>query len=420
MNRELFEFIADCPTAALTVARLGEIFTERGYVHLSEGDAWELRPGAGYFVTRNGSSLIAFRAPEGEVHSFMLSAAHCDSPAFRIKENAEQFDGVYVRLATEKYGGMLCASWMDRPLAIAGRAVLRTATGIETRPVNMREPQAIIPSVAIHMNRTANDSASYNAAVDMLPLLGVAGLRGRVAKSVGVRDEDIISTELYVYNPQPGIEWGDYISAPRLDGLQCIFSCANAFLQAKSGGATPVFCAFDNEEVGSQTKQGAASTFLRDVLSRICPDGEELRRALASSFMLSCDNAHAIHPNHPEFADKNNSVHMNSGIVIKHNANQRYCTDAVSAAVVEEICRRASLPVQHYANRSDMPGGSTLGNIANTKVSLPTADIGVAQLAMHSAFETAGARDTEYFIATVRAFYESCLTMERDGAYRLS
>ena len=427
MNQRLFSYIAAGSTPYQAVEHTVGLLKKAGYTALCEGEPWHLNAGKGYYITRNGSSLIAFRLPQGEWQGFMMAAAHCDSPCFKVKENAELCDDTYVRLSTEKYGGMLCAPWMDRPLSIAGRITVRQGDRIAVLPVDLREPCAVIPNVAIHMNRSANDGMNYNAATDLLPLYGLAGkslsLRTRVAHAAGVREEDIVTTDLFLYNPQAGMEWNDLISAPRLDDLQCAFGALEAFLAAKPAAAVPVYCLFDNEEVGSGTKQGAASTFLRDVLERITyaagGGAESLRIAIAHSLLLSCDNAHAIHPNHPEYADKNHTVRMNGGVVIKYNANQKYTTDAVSAALFRLICEEADVPCQMYANRADMAGGSTLGNILNTQVSLNTVDIGLAQLAMHSAYETAGAADTALLVRALTVFYGKSLTMKQDGEYIL-
>lgn len=422
-NQQLLDYIAASPTAFHAAAHTAGILERAGYTRLNEGAQWSLEPGKGYFVTRNGSSLIAFRVPEGEWQGFLMAAAHGDSPAFKIKENAELPGEHYVRLSTEKYGGMLCASWMDRPLSIAGRVTVRTNNGIQVRLTDLREPCAIIPNVAIHMDRAANDGKKYDPAVDMLPLLRTGGegesLRAWVAAAAGVDEGDLLTTDLFVYNPQRGEEWGGLLSAPRLDDLQCAFAALTAFMQAESCKAVPVYSLFDNEEVGSETKQGAASTFLADTLARVAGSAEALRCQVAHSFLVSCDNAHAVHPNHPEYQDKNHAVHLNGGVVVKYNANQRYTTDAVSAAVFALACEKAGVPVQRYANRADMAGGSTLGNIANTQVSLNTVDVGLAQLAMHSAFETAGAADTELMIRALTAFYASPLRMDADGSYTL-
>lgn len=437
INQELFAFIAACPTAFHTVEHTADLLEEAGYTRLSEADCWDLRPGDRCFVTRNGSSLLAFRVPEEDFSCFMMAAAHTDAPTFKLKENAALCDRRYVRLSTEKYGGMLCATWMDRPLGIAGRAVVRTPNGLETRTVDLGHgqdgsfvPCAVIPSVAIHMNRNANENASYNPATDMVPLAGMASdygdLRERIASAADADPDDLLTADLYLYNPQRGVEWDGLISAPRLDDLQCAFSCVKAFIDsgdAEEDRAMPVLCLFDNEEVGSQTRQGAASTFLSDMLMRVAAacglSRQEYLSCLASGFMLSCDNGHAVHPNHPEFADKNLSVEPNGGVVIKYNASQRYTSDAVTAALFRLICEEADVPVQMYANRADMPGGSTLGNISGTQVSVPTVDIGLAQLAMHSAYETAGAADTAYLVRALTAFFGRALTMSGDGCYAL-
>ena len=412
INAKLFDYIENCPTAYNAAEHTAKILESAGYSKLNEAATWTLETGKGYYVTRNGSSLIAFRVPNGDFTGFMMTAAHLDSPTFRIKENDRLEDGNYVKLSVEGYGGMLRSTWTDRPLSVAGRLVVKTDGGIKTVTVDLKEPVAIIPNVAIHMDRTSNDSKGYNTAVDMIPLFSLAGektlhLREMLAKAAKVDEKDIVATDVSVYNPQSGEEFGGVICAPRLDDLQCAFASLTAFLNAKDGAGLPVLCLFDNEEVGSGTKQGAKSSFLRDVLERICNNSETYKRAVAKSFMLSCDNAHAVHPNFADKSDSTNRVYMNGGIVIKYNANQRYTTDAVSEAVVKYVCKNAGMPYQMYANRSDIPGGSTLGNLSNEKVSLNTADIGLAQLAMHSSYETAGSRDTEYMVKMIKEFYKT-------------
>ena len=421
MNQALFSYIAACPTAFQAAAHTAALLEAEGYRPLRETEEWMLEPGGRYYVTRNGSSLIAFRLPKGRPVGFMMTAAHGDSPTFKIKENAELTGENETRLSVEGYGGMLCASWMDRPLSVAGRAMVRTENGVAMRLIDLHDDLALIPNVAIHMNRDANNGAKYNFAVDMQPLYGEkGGFRRRIAEAAGVAEEDLLTHDLFLYNPQPGVEWGGYISAPRLDDLQCAFASLQGFLTAGESQSAAVYCLFDNEEVGSQTKQGAASTFLRETLERICDAlGLTLRTMAAGSFLLSCDNAHAVHPNHPEYADKNHAVRMNGGVVIKYNASQRYATDAVSAALFQTVCEEAGVPFQRYANRPDMAGGSTLGSIANTQVSLNMADIGLAQLAMHSAFETAGAEDTAHMVQALKTFFGMTLRSGGDGTYQL-
>ena len=417
MNKALFDFIGRCPTAYHTAETAAQKLSEAGFTELCESAAWTLEAGKGYFVRRGSSSLIAFRAPR-EFSGFVIAAAHGDSPALKLREGAT-VGGGYTQLSVEPYGGMIFSSWFDRPLSVAGRVVIQTAEGVAVRLVDLSEPVAVIPNVAIHMNRSVNDGVKLNAAVDLPPLFGdgeAKTLGARVAERLGVSEDEILSSDLFVYNPQPGVEWNGYISAPRLDDLQCAFAALTAFLDAKKGGSAKVFALFDNEEVGSRTRQGAASTFLFDVLRRVCAAyGCDFDTRLAGSLMLSCDNAHAVHPNHPELADKTCAARMNGGVVIKYNANQQYATDALSAGLFKLICTRAGVPIQSYANRADMPGGSTLGNISNAQVSLCTVDIGLAQLAMHSSFETAGASDTAYLFRALKAAYEATLSSPRDG-----
>lgn len=423
-NERLLSFIAESPTAFHACRNLAKRLAAEGYTELREQDAWDLKKGGRYFVRRNASALIAFRIPEGEWKGFLMMAAHADSPSFKIKEHAAvPTAGMYTRLNVEKYGGMICASWLDRPLSVAGRAIVREGEKISAKLLNVDRDLLLIPHVAIHMDRSANDGKKFDPNTDMLPLFGDAAAAEKfdalIADTLGVRQEDVLAKDLFLYPRTPGTVWGaaeEYISSPRLDDLQCVFGCTEGFLRAAEATSLPVLCVFDNEEVGSGTKQGAGSTFLQDVLARTAESlGADLRRCLASSFLISADNAHAVHPNHPEYADRNDRPEMNKGIVIKYNANQRYTTDAVSAAAFAELCKKAGVPTQRFTNRADLPGGSTLGNISTAHVSVDSVDIGLAQLAMHSAYETAGARDTEYLIRAAESFYAARFLREEDG-----
>lgn len=425
MNSKLFSFIKKCPTPFHAVQTLENELNEKGFIKLCESENTPVEKGKSYYITRNMSSIIAFKIPSDDYSGFMISASHCDSPCFSIKENAEVKNGTYVRLSTEKYGGMLLSTWLDRPLSIAGRIICETENGAETRLVDFEECSAVIPNVAIHMNRSANENASYNMAVDMIPLFcdsqSDVDFNSMLSEKAGIEKEKILSSELFLYNNQDGIEWNDYISAPRLDDLQCVFACKEAFLQSENSNCVTVLAVFDNEEVGSSTKQGADSTFLYDTLKRINESfgksDTDYNCSLADSFMLSCDNAHAVHPNHPELSDSNHSVYMNKGVVIKYNANRKYTSDGVSSAVFKKIAKEAGVPVQIYCNRADIVGGSTLGNISNTHVSLNTVDIGLPQLAMHSAFETAGREDTIFMIKAVSSFYGKRIISEKNGSF---
>lgn len=411
MNNKLFEFINSCPTAYHTVSTTAEMLKKKGFIEVTQDT--ELKPRTNYFITRNCSSLIAFKLPE-RLDSFMLSAVHGDTPSFKIKENAVIISEKFKRLSTEKYGGPQLATWMDRPLSIAGRVILETENGIEAQLIDLKAPMAIIPTVAPHIDHKCD----YSMHVDMVPLYSGDELYKVIADTLNVKKESIISTDLFLYNPQNSVETADYIFAPRLDDLQCAFSALQGFISAENNSAATVFCLFDNEEVGSTTKQGADSTFLIDVLSLIAEAfNKRLDTLLSSSIMLSADNGHAVHPNHPELSDKNHSVYMNGGIIIKYHANQKYTTDGVSSGILKHILKRNNIPYQLYFNRADMRGGSTLGNISSTHVSLNTVDIGLAQLAMHSAFETAGSKDTLNMINAVTAFYSSTVLMVKDGKY---
>lgn len=419
MLQSMLHYIRKSPDCFHAVETLKQMLLEASYVPLTEG-GWTLEPGGKYFTVRNGSSLIAFRVPSETPTGFLMSASHSDSPCFRIRDHAE-LNGAYTRLSVERYGGMLNAPWLDRPLSVAGRVLVRQGSRIEQRLVDLEKDCVLIPNVAIHLNREANNGAKYDPARDLIPLYGGPDAKGsfrkEIAAKAGCAPEDILATDLFVYNNQSGVVWGpegEFVSAPRLDDLACVFACAQGFLMAAERNQIPVLGVFDNEEIGSETKQGAASTFLPDTLQSIAEalnlSQADYRKLLTQSFLLSCDNGHGLHPNHPELADQNEAPVLNGGVVIKHSP--RYATDGVSSAVFAEICRKANVPVQHYANRPDQAGGSTLGNIANTKTGVYTVDIGMAQLAMHSCFETAGSKDVDCFIRAVEAFYGSSLQME--------
>lgn len=418
--KDLIEFLENSPSCFHATENMKNMLLKVDFEQLYENKKWNIRPGGSYFVCRNDSALIAFTIPESSFSGMRIMASHGDSPAFKIKENTElETDGHYIRLNVERYGGMLCAPWLDRPLSVAGRVIIKNPESkvCESRLVNADRDLVLIPNLAIHMNREANSGYKYNAQTDMLPLYGNMTDKGTfmkiIAEAAGVKEEEILGHDLFLYNREKASIWGgskEFISCGRLDDLQCAFASIKGFLAGKKQKYLAVHCVFDNEEVGSGTKQGAASTFLYDTLTRIHDclglTREDYLMHLADSFMISADNAHAIHPNHTDKADPSNRPYINGGIVIKFNANQRYCTDGVSAAMFRDICRTAGVPVQTFVNRSDMAGGSTLGNISNTKVALNTVDIGLPQLAMHSPYETAGVQDTQYLIRASEEFFQ--------------
>ena len=422
-SREVLNFIEHSPSCFHAVEQLSHMLDQAGYQRLKECDGWTLEQGGKYYVIRNGSSIIAFHVGQQlDNYHFQITASHSDSPSYKVKEKAElKGKGGYLQLNTEGYGGMICSSWLDRPLSLAGRVLVRQGNVVETRLLNIDRDLLLIPNVAIHMNRDVNSGMKYNQQVDMLPLFS-AGECGEnsyyelIAQELGVKPEDVVGCDLYLYPRVAPSLWGakeEFISSPRLDDLQCAYTSMKALVDSHNPHGVNVCCCFDNEEVGSGTKQGALSTFLRDVLQRVhaalghAP--EDYFRAVAKSFMVSCDNAHAVHPNHPEKTDGENCVYMNQGIVVKFSANQKYTTDGISAAIFMQLCKDAQVPVQTFANRSDMAGGSTLGNLSTQQVSLHTVDVGLPQLAMHSTYETAGVKDSAYMVQALTAFYNTDL-----------
>ena len=431
-TENLIDFIQKSPSCYHVAENFVLMLQEHNFRKLSEFQPWKLEEGGQYFVVRGDSSLIAFKIPKKDFNNFQIIASHSDSPSFKIKEKEElSVDGHYIELNTEKYGGMLCAPWFDRPLSVAGKAVVRCSNTFETRLVNIDRDLVMMPNVAIHMNRQANDGYVYHAQKDMIPLFGDETAKGMfrkmIAKQIDAKEEDILGADLFLYNRMPGTIWGanrEYFSSTKLDNLQCAYASMIAFLNSGNPDSVSVCCIFDNEEVGSTTKQGADSTLLLDTLQRInsclTRNPEEYKIAIASSFMLSADNAHAVHPHHLDKADPTNRPYMNHGPVIKYNANQKYTTDSISGAIFKAICDNAGVPCQTYVNHSDLPGGSTLGSIANTHVSLNTVDIGLAQLAMHSPYETAGVKDTWYMITAMREFYNTHIKRECNGSYQFS
>ena len=412
------------PSVYHAVANLAGQLENAGYKKLREADEWVLVPGGKYYLTRGGSAVIAFRIPEGNPRGFMMSASHSARPTLKIKENAE-LAGAYVRLAVERYGGMLIAPWLDRPLSIAGRVLVETEKGVQSKLVNIDRDLLLIPNVAIHMNRQANEGYKWNPAVDVLPLLGGKDAKGKFAElleqEAGGR---ILGHDLFLYIRQKAAIWGideEYLSSAALDDLECAWCCTQGFLEAAESDHIPVLCVFNNEEVGSSSPEGAASDLLEGVLVRICEQLKvSLPRLLSQSFMVSADNGHALHPNHPELADPGNAPVPGGGVVLKFNAAQRYCPDGVSAAVMRKVCEKAGVAAQTYCNRADLPGGSTLGNISLAHVSVPTVDIGLAQLAMHSCYETGAAADAEALVKAMTAFYGASLELSGDGSFRLN
>lgn len=412
-TQRLCDFLSSSPTAFHAVRNAEEKLVASGFKLLSESERFRIQPGNSYYVKRNGTALIAFRVPE-RLEGFHIVAAHTDSPCFKIKHDPEiTSSGLYTTLNVEGYGGLLLNPWFDRPLSIAGRVVLSDG---EERLVDFDRDLVLIPSLAIHMDRGVNDGRKLSKQKDTCPLFAEGVRKGSfeelLSKELGRGKEDILEYDLYVYSRTKPTLWGledEFFSSPRIDDLGCAFSGLDALLESNAGRHMPVLALFDNEEVGSGTRQGALSDFLRNTLRRVSLslslDEEEWMMLLSSSRMLSADNGHAVHPNYKEKADPTNQPRLNGGVLVKFAANQKYTTDAASGSFVTGLCKSKGIPFQRFFNHSDSPGGSTLGNLSTQKVSIRTADVGIAQLAMHSPYETAGTRDTTALMRLFKEFY---------------
>lgn len=417
ISRDLIHFIAKSPSTFHAVRGIKAALLYAGFTEIREEDTWQIEKGGKYVVTRNGSALMAFTVPQEGAEAFHITASHCDSPTFKIKEDPEIADGPYVKLNVEGYGGMIMSTWLDRPLSVAGRLLVTENGHLAEKLVAIDGTMLVIPSVAIHMDRSVNQHKEWKVQKDMLPLYGMTGAKTPfmdvIAAAAKVKAEDILAHDLILYSRVPGTIWGEeseFISSPKLDDLQCVFACFRGFTQGEKEKYISVYALFDNEEVGSATSQGAGSTFLANTLERLARSlgysYDETMAMIARSFMISADNAHSVHPNHPEYADPVNRPVINGGIVIKYSAAQKYATNAFSAAYFKKLCKDHDIPTQTFTNHSDNPGGSTLGNISNTIIAMPTVDIGLPQLAMHSSYETAGVKDTAYLVDAVTKFYE--------------
>ena len=430
--REMLSFIDGNPTAYHTTAAVRDILLKAGFAELLESRKWALEPGKDYFVCRNGSSILAFRMGEQlENYSFNVAAAHTDSPCFRIKENAEIHMGQnYTKLNTEGYGGMIMPSWLDRPLTVAGRLLVRTESGIESRLVCPDRALACIPNLCIHFSRDLNNGMKYNPQVDLQPIFGGKGgnLKEVLAAEAGVKAEDILDADLVLATREKAVRMGlngEYFMSGRIDDLECAYTTLWGFLQGRGEeeGRGDIWVMFDNEEVGSSSRQGAQGTLMADVLARIEESmgvsREQSIRARTNSLVLSADNGHATHPNHPEKSDPANPVVMGGGVLLKYNARQTYTTSGFTGAAFTAICKKAGVPVQVFANRADVPGGSTLGNLLGHQILMPMVDIGLGQLAMHSAMETASCADAEYMAKAVAEYYNTPIFQPKDGEWKL-
>ena len=412
---ELFRFLDAGVSAFHSTAAAAAILEAEGYVNCPESAAWELAPGGKYYTTRNGSAVLAWRMPKGELTGWHAAASHSDSPTWRIKQFPTE-DGVCAKAEVEGYGGMIMPSWFDRPLTVAGRLLVRTGSGIESRLVCPDRALACIPNLCIHFSRDLNNGMKYNPQVDLQPIFGGKGgsLKDVLAEEAGVKAEDILDADLVLATREKAVRMGlngEYFMSGRIDDLECAYTTLWGFLQGRGEeeGRGDIWVMFDNEEVGSSSRQGAQGTLMADVLARIEESmgvsREQSIRARTNALVLSADNGHATHPN--------------GGVVIKYSANQKYTTTGLTAGLFQAICKKAGVPVQVFANRADVPGGSTLGNLLGHQILMPMVDIGLGQLAMHSAMETASCADAEYMAKAVAEYYNTPIFQPKDGEWKL-
>lgn len=424
-NEKLLEFNYNSPTPAHATVNTVDVLVENGYVQLKESDKWKFEKGNKYFITKNSSAVIAFEIGTGDLatEGFSIVGAHTDAPTFKVKPNNEiKSEQKYKKLNTEMYGGAIAYTWFDRPLAIAGKVYTKGDGVAVEHLLNINKPLFVIPSVAIHQNRTVNDKFEVNKQVDTLPLGGFISnkleeenfLIGIIAQQLNVSIDDILDFEVMFYEYDKPTLVGykqDIISAPRLDDLWMVFSGLYGLVSSKPSKCTKVLFCADNEEIGSKTPQGADSNVLENVLKRICLslglDSEDYFRAIVNSKAVSADLAHAKHPNHPEKTDITTGCYPNDGIVIKYSGNQKYGTTSLVASNTIALCEKYGIPHQKYIDRSDVVGGSTIGPMLASRLTIPTVDVGLALIGMHSVRETGGAHDTKHAIDFFRAYYEN-------------
>lgn len=422
LGYELIDFINNSPVSFFAVENVKQQLLANGYRELLESKPFDVKLGDKVFFLRNNSSLVALDIGEDvkEFAPFHVIASHSDSPCLKIKPECDGRSDIYNRINVEVYGGLIMSTWLDRPLGIAGRIMVKAKDGLEARLINLEDDVVMIPNLCIHFNREVNAGYKYNPASDLQAFIAQelegSPLKELLSKHLDVNKEDIVTFDLYLYNREFGYLWGkkkEYVSSSRLDDLECVFCSAKAFVGAHNKNAINVLYVADNEEVGSSSRQGADSDFLEAILMQICHKlGLNYEVSKANSFLVSADNAHAVHPNNPGITDVQNKAYMNKGLAIKYNAAQSYTSDSVSSAIFQKICDTANVPYQFFTNRSDIRGGSTLGNILLSHLSFMSVDMGLPQLAMHSSFETAGTYDIKYAVKAFEQFYRSDIVID--------
>ena len=424
INKLLLDLFNNSYNEYFAISNIKKLLDENGFICLLENEKYEISLGKSYYILRDGSSIIAFKVPEklDELY-FKIVASHSDSPVLKIKENPTVIENGYNKLKVEKYGGMIVSSWLDKPLGIAGRVCYKNGNAITTRLVNF-PTNLIIPNVAIHQNRDINNGFIYNPQIDLLPILGLGNndLFKELLDSTKNKEEEILSYDLSLYNKEKAVLGGinnEFIYSPKEDNLVSAYISILSLISSISYDGISLGVVFNNEEVGSSSLNGADSDFLATNLKRIGKSlgfsNDELSRALVKSYLVSLDNAHAIHPNHPEMSDNKNNCLINEGVVIKHNSNMLYTSEAISTAIIKLIASKENISLQTFFNRADARGGSTLGNISLTHVSIRSVDLGIPQLAMHSNYEVMGSKDTINAYKLLKALFNSKIKIEGEN-----
>lgn len=417
-NQKLFEFIENATCAFTGIKEIKKMLLNNNFIELEENEEWHLELNQNYFITRNDSSLIAFTT--GSNNSFNITCTHVDTPSFLIKPKNAIYEKNYLKINVMPYGGLLNYSWLDEPLSIAGRVIYKKGKQLYKEIIDLKKPLLCIPSVAIHQNANANEDLKLNDQIDMIPILSLKDkklpINEIIKKDLKLTNEEICDYDLFLYSITKPVYFGlkkEMILSPRIDDLTCTFAALKSFLDAKKANNINIFCTFNSEEIGSLTKEGADSSFLMDTLKRICADLElDISIMISNSTILSADNTHATHPNHPGNSDVNNEAFLNEGIVISRDNTST--TDSITSSLFKEICHKANVPFQDFVTKNDMTSGSTLSGINLRHVSIDSIDIGLGQLAMHGAKEIVGSMDTYYLYQAFKTFYETQIIKEKD------
>lgn len=411
-NKNMFEFINNASCAFTCIDIIRNNLINNGYQEVYENEKWEFKAGK-YFVVRNDASLIAFNIGKKHKESFNIICAHSDTPGFSLKPKNEIYEYNYLKLNVAPYGGILNYGWMDRPLSIAGRVIYKQGNKYKKEIIDLKDPICVIPSEAIHQNDSANTNLDLNTQIDMIPIISLSDekdiIKNLLRKYLNLNPSSTICDyDLFLYSKDEPMYMGannELILSPRIDDLSCTFAALESFIENENPENINIMCIFNSEEIGSLTKEGADSSFLMDTLKRICASiNSDISVTLHNSLIVSADNSHAVHPNHPNKSDVNNQGFLNNGVLIIREKDTT--TDSISSSIFKEICKKAKVPFQDFASRNDMSTGSTLSGLSIRHVSIDSIDVGIPQLAMHSANEVIGADDTFYLYKAFKKFYD--------------